>query len=67
MIDPTDFERDCMAKALRPLGEYVAEIGTGQSLPRFNPRASPDADRSRRDDLHGRALQRLVRDSILDA
>ena len=27
MIDLTDFERDCMNKALRPLGEYVAEIG----------------------------------------
>ena len=28
MIDASDFERDCMNKALRPLGEYVAEIAT---------------------------------------
>jgi hypothetical protein len=27
MIDPTDFEKACMEKALRPLGEIVAEIG----------------------------------------
>lgn len=27
MIDPTDFEKECMAAALKPLGEYVAEIG----------------------------------------
>ena len=32
MIDPTDFERDCMSKALRPLGEYVAEIGTDKAF-----------------------------------
>ena len=32
MIDPTDFERDCMNKALRPLGEYVAEIGTDKAF-----------------------------------
>ena len=32
MIDPTDFERDCMNKALRPLGEYVAEIGTDKAV-----------------------------------
>jgi len=32
MIDPTDFERDCMTKALRPLGEYVAEIGTDKAF-----------------------------------
>ena len=29
---PTDFERDCMNKALRPLGEYVAEIGTDKAF-----------------------------------
>ena len=27
MIDPTDLEKQCMAAALKPLGEYVAEIG----------------------------------------
>ncbi len=27
MIDPTDLEKECMASALVPLGEYVAEIG----------------------------------------
>lgn len=27
MIDPTDLEKECMAAALRPLGEYIAEIG----------------------------------------
>lgn len=27
MIDPTDLEKQAMAAALRPLGEYVAEIG----------------------------------------
>lgn len=27
MIDPTDFEKACMEKALRPLGEIAAEIG----------------------------------------
>lgn len=27
MIDPTDVEKACMAAALKPLGEYVAEIG----------------------------------------
>ena len=27
MIDPTDFEKACMEKTLRPLGEIVAEIG----------------------------------------
>lgn len=32
MIDPTDFERDSMNKALRPLGEYVAEIGTDKAF-----------------------------------
>ena len=32
MIDPTDFERDCMNKALRPLGEYVAETGTDKAF-----------------------------------
>lgn len=32
MIDPNDFERDCMNKALRPLGEYVAEIGTDKAF-----------------------------------
>ena len=32
MIDPTDFERDCMNKTLRPLGEYVAEIGTDKAF-----------------------------------
>ena len=32
MIDPTDFERDCMNKALRPLSEYVAEIGTDKAF-----------------------------------
>ena len=32
MIDASDFERDCMNKALRPLGEYVAEIGTDKAF-----------------------------------
>jgi hypothetical protein len=32
MIDPTDFEKDCMAAALKPLGEYVAEIGMHRSF-----------------------------------
>ena len=32
MIDPTAFERDCMNKALRPLGKYVAEIGTDKAF-----------------------------------
>ena len=32
MIDASDFERDCMNKALRPLGEYVAEIGTEKAF-----------------------------------
>ena len=32
MIDHTDFERDCMNKALRPLGEYIAEIGTDKTF-----------------------------------
>lgn len=32
MIDASDFERDCMSKALRPLGEYVAEIGTDKAF-----------------------------------
>lgn len=27
MIDPTDLEKECMAAVLRPLGEYIAEIG----------------------------------------
>ena len=27
MVDPTAFEQDCMANVLRPLGEYVAELG----------------------------------------
>lgn len=27
MIDPTDFEKECMSAALKPLGEVVAEIG----------------------------------------
>ena len=27
MVDPTAFEQDCFAKVLKPLGEYVAEIG----------------------------------------
>ena len=32
MIDASDFERDCMNKALRPLGEYVAEISTDKAF-----------------------------------
>lgn len=32
MIDPTDFEKACMEKALRPLGEIVAEIGTHKAF-----------------------------------
>ena len=32
MIDASDFERDCMNKALRPLGEYAAEIGTDKAF-----------------------------------
>ncbi len=27
MIDPTDLEKECMVAALKPLGEYVSEIG----------------------------------------
>ena len=27
MVDPTAFEQACMANVLRPLGEYVAELG----------------------------------------
>jgi hypothetical protein len=27
MIDPTDLEKESMAAALKPLGEYIAEIG----------------------------------------
>jgi hypothetical protein len=32
MIDPTDFEKECMAAALKPLGEYIAEIGMHRSF-----------------------------------
>ncbi|WP_212111474.1 DUF6511 domain-containing protein [Bartonella queenslandensis] len=32
MISASDFERDCMSKALLPLGEYVAEIGIGKDF-----------------------------------
>lgn len=32
MIDPTDFEKTCMEKALRPLGEIVAEIGPNKAF-----------------------------------
>lgn len=32
MIDPTDFEKDCMEKSLRFFGEYVAEIGLHRSF-----------------------------------
>lgn len=32
MIDPTDFEKACMKKALRPLGEIVAEIGPNKAF-----------------------------------
>ena len=32
MIDPTDFEKSCMEKALRPLGEIVAEIGSHKAF-----------------------------------
>lgn len=32
MIDPTDFEKACMQKVLRPLGEIVAEIGADRAF-----------------------------------
>ena len=32
MTAETDFEKACMNKALRPLGEYVAEIGTDKAF-----------------------------------
>lgn len=32
MIVSTDFERDCIAAALKPLGKYVTEIGMHRSF-----------------------------------
>jgi len=32
MIDPTDFEKDCMEKSLRFFGEYAAELGLHRSF-----------------------------------
>lgn len=36
MIDPTDFEKACMEKALRPLGEIVSEIGPHKAFADLN-------------------------------
>ncbi|MBL0320105.1 MAG: hypothetical protein IPP74_12580 [Alphaproteobacteria bacterium] len=36
MIDPTDFEKECMNAARRPLGQYVAEIGMHRSFSELN-------------------------------
>ncbi|WP_412057311.1 DUF6511 domain-containing protein [Bartonella sp. DGB2] len=32
MSNLTDFEQVCISKVLRPLGEYVAEIGAGKAF-----------------------------------
>jgi len=35
MIDPTDIEKQCMERTLRPLGEIVAEIGMRKPLAEY--------------------------------
>ncbi len=35
MIDPTDIEKSCMERVLRPLGETVAEIGLDKPLSHY--------------------------------
>ncbi len=35
MIDPTKHEKDAMAAALKPLGEYVASIGMHRGLANY--------------------------------
>ena len=35
MIDPTDIEKRCMERVLKPLGEVVAEIGMDKPLSHY--------------------------------
>jgi len=58
MTDPACFERDCLARTLRPPGEYVAGTGTDAALTersflvnphrlRFKPQKLKDQDMSK--------------------